>query len=169
MNEKEIGNRIKEVREQKNMTLQDIADKVGIARSTVQRYESGLIKKIKLPVIQAIANALSVNPSWLIGKSDTINIPKSEPIQVFSLSRAEEEHIKKYRTLDEYGKKNVDNVLDNEYTRCSESKVTFLRDVTSTYQVNTLAAHERAGATEEEKQADYDLLKKYINRSENNE
>lgn len=70
MNNLEIGNRIKTERERCNLTLKDIADDIGVAVSTIQRYENGLIKDIKLPIIQAIANSLKVNPNWLIGKDN---------------------------------------------------------------------------------------------------
>lgn len=66
----EIGNRIKHARTIRNITLEDIAKKVGVAKSTIQRYENGKIENIKLPVIESIANALTVNPAWLIGKSN---------------------------------------------------------------------------------------------------
>ncbi len=66
----EIGKRIKHARSLSGMTLDDIAHKVGVAKSTVQRYENGKIDKIKLPVIESIASALNVNPAWLIGKTD---------------------------------------------------------------------------------------------------
>lgn len=36
-------------------------------------------------------------------------------------SSAEEDHVKKYRGLDDHGKKLVDAVLDIEYERCSEA------------------------------------------------
>ena len=52
------------------MSLQDVADLTGVARSTVQRYEVGRIDKIKLPVIESIARALGVRPDWIIGKTN---------------------------------------------------------------------------------------------------
>lgn len=67
-----IGHRIKYARDLRGMTLDDIADSVGVAKSTIQRYENGKIEKPKLPVLHSIANALNVNPSWLVCKSDTI-------------------------------------------------------------------------------------------------
>ena len=66
----EIGLRIEQRRKELNLTLNDVADSIGVARSTVQRYEKGRIEKIKLPVIEAIANALKVNPAWIVYKSD---------------------------------------------------------------------------------------------------
>ena len=74
MTNKEIGKRIKDTRISKGKTLEDIATEIGVARSTVQRYETGKIDKIKLPVISAIADALGVNDAWLIGKSEKMLI-----------------------------------------------------------------------------------------------
>ncbi len=66
----EIGTRINSAREMRNLTLDDVASSVGVAKSTIQRYEKGTIEKIKLPVLQSIAAALDVNPNWLIGNTD---------------------------------------------------------------------------------------------------
>ena len=70
MDGREIGERIKRRRGELGMTQGDVANKVGVAISTVQRYEKGQIRKTKLPVVEAIARALDVSPSWLIGKSE---------------------------------------------------------------------------------------------------
>lgn len=69
MDVKEIGNRIKQARTLRNLTLNDIASEIGVAKSTIQRYENGRISKPKLPVLQAIADSLRVNPAWLSGES----------------------------------------------------------------------------------------------------
>ena len=63
-----IGNRIKHARDIRNYTLDYIASEIGVAKSTIQRYENGLISKPKLPVLQAIADVLRVNPAWLSGQ-----------------------------------------------------------------------------------------------------
>lgn len=65
-----VGNKIHSVRIEKDITLEDIALRIGVAKSTIQRYEAGKIKNPKLPVLESIANALNINPSWLVGKSD---------------------------------------------------------------------------------------------------
>lgn len=65
-----IGERIKEVRKEKDMTLEDIARRIGVAKSTVQRYEAGLISSPKQPVLAAMAKAMNVNEEWLCGTSD---------------------------------------------------------------------------------------------------
>lgn len=65
-----IGQRIKEARKEKDMTLDDVAKIIGVAKSTIQRYEAGLITSPKLPVLVAIANAVGVSENWLKGTSD---------------------------------------------------------------------------------------------------
>lgn len=75
METKNIGNKIYSTRKEQGITLDDIALKVGVAKSTIQRYETGKIINPKLPVIESIANALNVNPAWLIGKSDIKTVP----------------------------------------------------------------------------------------------
>jgi len=82
MDNKEIGLRIESRRKELGLTLDDIAQDVGVAKSTIQRYEKGTIDKLKLPVIDAIARVLSVNPSWLCGKSDDIALPISNIIPI---------------------------------------------------------------------------------------
>ena len=79
MTNMEIGSRISECRREAGMTMDALAKSVGVAKSTIQRYEAGKIEKVKLPVIESIANALNVNPSWIIGKSNDrdIQIPSS--------------------------------------------------------------------------------------------
>lgn len=69
-----IGERIEQRRKELGLTLDDIAQEIGVARSTIQRYEKGTIEKIKLPVIEAIARYMSVDPAWLCGKSDDMSI-----------------------------------------------------------------------------------------------
>lgn len=66
MDNKQIGYRIKNRRKELKFTLQEIADMVGVASSTIQRYESGRISQLKLPVLESIAKAINVNPVWLM-------------------------------------------------------------------------------------------------------
>lgn len=70
----EIGKRIYDRRMELGLTLQEVADRVGVQNSTIYRYEKGEIKRIKLPVVEAIASALQISPGYLIGREDKKNI-----------------------------------------------------------------------------------------------
>lgn len=75
MDRKIIGERLKYARDElRGMSLQDVAEASGVARSTVQRYETAKIQNIKLPVVESFARVLNVNLAWLIGKSDDMEI-----------------------------------------------------------------------------------------------
>lgn len=78
MDRKIIGERLKYARDElRGMSLQDVAEASGVARSTVQRYETAKIQNIKLPVVESFARVLNVNPAWLIGESDDMEIPST--------------------------------------------------------------------------------------------
>ncbi len=66
----EIGNRIKTRREELNLTQENLGDILWLNKSTIQRYETGKINRIKIPVLHAMAKALDVDPNWLALKTD---------------------------------------------------------------------------------------------------
>ena len=66
-----IVKRIKERRLELNLSYQDIADATGLSKSTIQRYETGSIRKLPVNQIEDIAKALHVTPGYLMGWEDT--------------------------------------------------------------------------------------------------
>ena len=91
---REIGTRLKESRANKGYTMQQVADLVGVDRSTVQRYEVGGIVVIKRPVVESICKALGVNSAWVFGESENREITEytdrlPEDVLVFAKRLAE--------------------------------------------------------------------------------
>lgn len=82
MDNKELGLRLASRRNELQLTLRDVAEKVGIASSTVLRYEQGNVLKIKLPVIEAISKVLGINPAWVCGKSENKFLHAKNSIEV---------------------------------------------------------------------------------------
>ena len=78
----EIGRRIESRRKELGLTLDDIASAIGVAGSTIQRYERGRIDKLKLPVLEAIARELRVNAGWLLGVEPIVYDPDGEAKQL---------------------------------------------------------------------------------------
>lgn len=81
----QTGKRIQQRREELGLNLGDIAKEVGVAVSTIQRYEKGKIEKIKLPVIEAIAKALQVDPAWLLCQTDQMTVSSVEVSSISNL------------------------------------------------------------------------------------
>lgn len=63
--------RIKELRENSDITLKDMAKIIGVSEGTVQRYESGKIKELPYKVIEAYAEKFHVLPSYIMGWTDS--------------------------------------------------------------------------------------------------
>lgn len=55
------------------MTLEDVAEIVGVAKQTIQRYETGEIKSVDTSTVEKLANALHVTPGYLMGWTDDPN------------------------------------------------------------------------------------------------
>ena len=67
MSDNTIGNRIKNLRTAKKMTLEDVARAVGVGRSTVLKWETGKITSMRGDKISALADVLGVSPHELMG------------------------------------------------------------------------------------------------------
>lgn len=65
-------NRIKEVRKKKGLSLQQVADAVGVGNNTISRYETGK-REPKLETWNKLAEYFNVPTSYLMGLSDDVN------------------------------------------------------------------------------------------------
>jgi len=63
----DIGARIKSRRLELGMSLDDLGKRIGVNRSTIKRYEDGLIKNIPQKTVEMLAVALKTTPSYLMG------------------------------------------------------------------------------------------------------
>lgn len=52
------------------LTLKDVADALGVAESTVSRYETNYIQTLKTDKLKALANVLKTTPANLLGYQD---------------------------------------------------------------------------------------------------
>lgn len=112
MSEKEISEKMQEVmsrmknrREELNMSYQTLSDKVGISKSTLQRYETGHIKNMPVDKLEDIAKALGVSPSYLMGWDYKNN--SSEPTTIaahFDGADYTEEELNEIRQFAEFVK-----------------------------------------------------------------
>ena len=79
-----VGERIKLRRKELKMSADELAERVGISRSTIFRYEKGDIEKVGPEVLKKIADTLNVSPADLMGWEDgeqEVKIPTSPLIK----------------------------------------------------------------------------------------
>ena len=124
-----IGDVIKQLREEYNLSQTELAKRLNVGRSTIAMWENNE----RIPSEdkkEEIADFFNIDMNYLYGKTDIKNSYKEQISQSFVCSLEEQNHIKKYRTLDVYGKKQVDSVLSNEIERMKEQSLEMVEEPT---------------------------------------
>ena len=65
--EEGMAKRIKALRQEKGLTLEQVADVVGVGKSTVRKWETGMIANMRRDKIADLAKALGTTPAYLMG------------------------------------------------------------------------------------------------------
>lgn len=115
-----FGDRLKMYREEKGYTQEELAEMIGVAKSTITGYEKGN-RKPDVPKIKKLAKALGITGDELLGtglQKKTAPLYSSEALQV----------AKDYDGLDRWGKQVVRSVIDDEMERC-EDEARFLEEL----------------------------------------
>lgn len=71
MSENNLSARIRELRAKHGLTLEQVAQQVGVGRSTVRKWETGLIENMRRDKIAKLAIALHTTPAYLMGWEDS--------------------------------------------------------------------------------------------------
>ena len=102
---------LRNFRESLGLSQIDFAKSLGLNKTTYNNYESG-IRDPKSDFWEKVARTYSVTVDYLLGLTSDPH-PKATTL----LTAREAEHLKKYRTLGEYGKETVDIILNRELAR----------------------------------------------------
>lgn len=145
MTKEDIGLVLKKLRTSRGLTQKEVAEKLGRKQQVVGHWETGYA--------QPDANTLfTLCDIYGVTVDDAFGFQKNNDISIL-----EYEHIKKYRNLDQHGKKMVDFTLNEEWERStSESKSIPMYIKEGFTYVN--AAHAIDGASEEDRQHDEDIM-----------
>lgn len=80
MSELTIGQKIKVLREKNGLTLEQVGSAVGVGKSTVRKWETGIIANMRRDKIAALARVLHTTPAYLMGweENQVTNLYKIE-------------------------------------------------------------------------------------------
>ena len=93
-----MAQKIKDLRKEKGLTLEQVAAVVGVGKSTVRKWETGMIANMRRDKIAALAKALGTTPAYLMGwKEDDKKIPLTED----QLSEGEKLMLQLFRQIPE--------------------------------------------------------------------
>lgn len=98
-----IGQRIKDRRERLGLGQTELADRVGISKQTLYKYENGIITNIPSDKIEAISRVLNSSPGYLMGWSDNIDyvVMAEDTPTSGNLTPNEQIIIERYRSIPE--------------------------------------------------------------------
>lgn len=99
-----VGERIKYRRKELGISADKLAERIGVSRATVFRWENGAIEKVPGDTLVPIAQALSVSPAYLMGLESLSNsrpaiVPESSDV----LTDDERQLLTDYRALNDDG------------------------------------------------------------------
>lgn len=103
-----------------NINKSKLADLSSVPYTTIDSFYKKGYENTKLSTIKKLASALNVSLDYLI--VDTITDEMYGKTSGFNVNYDEMLSIKKYRTLDKYGKETVSGVLEFEFKRCQEQE-----------------------------------------------
>ena len=88
---KQVGERIKERRTELKLSMPELGKRIGVNKSTIQRYEADGVDPKRTMIINGLAEALLTTPEWLTGLSD------DKEYSIYTVCQLDlEKHIKGY-------------------------------------------------------------------------
>lgn len=100
---------IKKKRLEKNMSLEDVGKLVGVGKSTVRKWENGMIENMGRDKIVALSKALDISPIDILGMSEK-DLPKSSIETIYNqLEKPRQEKVYNFaeQQLEEQNRGNV--------------------------------------------------------------
>lgn len=133
-----IGDRIKSKRQEQRLSQTELAQKIGVSKQTLYKYENNIITNIPSDKIELLSTSLDTSPAYLMGWEEI------KPDVNATIKRL----MAYYTALNDAGKEEAAKRVQ---------ELTYLPQYAATNEV-LYAAHEIPGATEEEKKHDNDIM-----------
>lgn len=149
-----IGSRIKEARETKNLSRNNLAQLIGVTPSAIANYENG-VSSPKLDLMYKLFDALDCDANYLFQD-------EMAELHDVVLNAQESTMIHNYRELDAHGREMVDFTLQKEWERSveySQHNIVPLMD-----NKKTNAAHEKKNISDEAKQTEEQQIQEQMQK-----
>ncbi|CAI3208572.1 helix-turn-helix domain-containing protein [Clostridium neonatale] len=157
----EIKDIIRTKREELNLTYEQLGNMIGVGKSTVRKWETGMIENMRRDNIVALSKALNISPAIIMGLE---NDNTEEKVNI-KLSKEETTLLENYNKLNDLGKKEANKRVselsympmycNNEITATKDNVLELTNNNTEEY---TLAAHDD-GLDEETKKINLEKAK----------
>lgn len=75
----EVGEKIKMLRKKEGLTMEQLAERVGVSKASVHKWEAGKVDNMKRTHIAKVAEVFGVSPAYLLGfegKGFTVDVER---------------------------------------------------------------------------------------------
>ena len=96
----DVGTMIKQARLEKGFTQEELAERVGVKKSAVAKWENGRVSEIKRSNLKALADALGLRPSQLLGDVEMDPAGVADELASIYMDLELRAMIAEYKTLD---------------------------------------------------------------------
>ena len=96
----DVGALIKQARMEKGYTQEELAEKVGVKKSAVAKWENGRVSEIKRSNLKKLSEALGLNPNKLLGDIELDPISVADELADIYLDVELRKMIAEYQKLD---------------------------------------------------------------------
>lgn len=76
----DVGSIIKQARLEKGFTQEELAEKVGVKKSAVAKWENGRVSEIKRSNLKRLSDALGIRPTQLLGEIENDPISAADEL-----------------------------------------------------------------------------------------
>ena len=73
--EDSVGTKIRAIREEQGLSMDELAQRAGVSKQSIYKHERGITKNVPYSTILRFALALRVNPAYLVGWSESRELP----------------------------------------------------------------------------------------------
>ena len=117
-----MSDRIKSKRKEVGLTQEELAQKLGLQKSAIAKYENGRVKNIKRSTIAKMSEIFDCSPTYLMDLDSATdkyieNVFTNDNLEniidnIGALSSREKTHFKKYLQLIEMNRRKADNYIE---------------------------------------------------------
>lgn len=94
-----VGEKIKMYREKKGYTLEELGNRVGVGKSTIRKWENGIIKNMRRDKIQILAEVLGCSPLEFIDVDEKVIEKYQKELDEYVVRQQEKEDAKGPSTI----------------------------------------------------------------------
>lgn len=106
------GERIKNLREMRGLSQVSLADRIGVSKQTLYKYENNIVTNIPSDKIEAIAEVTGSTPSYLMGWDEETAAVRVYKDEFSNLTAEERQLVEHFRAADEPIRVSVRKLLD---------------------------------------------------------